>query len=326
MLIIGIDVSKEHLAVCLQAERETLKEGEFGNHKKGFKAMEKWLKPHRMDEVHICMEATNVYWEEAAEYFHATGAKVSVVNPMRTKGFAMSQLRRNKTDKVDARDIAAFCAATPDLTLWTPPTPEQRKLRALVRHRETLVKTRTQQSNRLQTAREEEVKSSLQSVIAMLNEQIEKISQQISDLIAQEPGLKEDYDLLCTIKGVGGRTAERILAEMYDLAQYESARAAAADAGLTPAHHESGTTVRRKPKLSKVGKASLRSALFLPAMSAVQSNPIIRSMAERLEKRGKTPKVVLGAAMRKLLHIAYGVLKNRTQFDPDHQPVHASLG
>jgi len=317
MRVLGVDVSQKELVVRFQNESQEFREGTFANESKGFKKLKKWLKPVKMTDIRVCMEATNVYWEEIAEYLHQEGVHVCVVNPMRIKGFAQSQLKRNKTDKVDARVIAKFCEVNPDLALWTPPSPQQKKLRALVRHREALVKTRPQQSNRLKTVRQAEVVASLHAVIDILNEQIEQTSDQIKQLIDQDPDLKQDCKLLRSIKGIGQKTAELILAEMYDLADYKSARAAAADAGLTPAHHESGSSVRRKPRLSKVGKASVRGGLFFPALSAIRYNPIVRDLADRLERRGKHRMVIIGAAMRKLLHLAFGVLKNRTPFDPD---------
>src|SRR5688572_31448710 len=107
------------------------------------------------------------------------------------------------------------------------------------------------------------------------------------------------------------------MAEMYDLATYPDANAADADAGLSPAKHESGHSVQRKPKLSKVGKASVRGALYLPAMNAIRHNPIVKQLADRLKAKGKSPMVIIGAAMRKLLHLVYGVLKHKTPFDPN---------
>lgn len=317
MWVLGIDVSQKELVVRFQNEGQEFREGTFVNQSKGFKKLKKWLKPVNPADIRVCMEATNVYWEEIAEYLHQEGLQVSVVNPMRIKGFAQSQLKRNKTDKVDAQVIAKFCQVNPDLALWTPPTPQQKKLRALVRHREALVKSRTQQSNRLKTVRQGEVVLSLKAVIAVLDEQIEQASDQIKELIDQDPDLKQECDWLRSIKGIGQKTAELILAEMYDLADYDSARSAAADAGLTPAHHVSGSSVRRKPRLSKVGKTAVRGALFFPALSAIRHNPIVRDLAERLERRGKHRMVIIGAAMRKLLHLAFGVLKNRTPFDPN---------
>ena len=130
--------------------------------------------------------------------------------------------------------------------------------------------------------------------------------------------LGDQRALLVSIRGIGAATATKILAEMYDLDEYLNARAAAADGGVTPSHYESGTSVRRRSRLCKVGKASLRGALYWPAITAMQHNPILRDLKERLEHKGKPTGVIIGAAMRKLLHLAYGVLKNHTPFDPEY--------
>jgi len=319
MWIVGIDVSKGELVVRLENEPgSVVKEGEFSNNAKGLDSLGSWLEKFGVEysELRVCMESTNIYWEEAAEYFYAKGATVHVVNPMRTKGFGQSQMQRNKTDKVDAKVIVHFTRAFPDLREWESPSPEQRKLRALNRHRESILKTQTQHKNRLKVAKEPEVINLIEAVLSLLQEQLAQINKQISDLIKSNQDLKEKLELLTSIPGIGQKTAEIILAEMPDLEEYESARAAAADAGLTPSRHESGSSVKRRPKLSCIGKASIRRSLFLPALTALNRNPIIQKAAHRLEQQGKVRMVIVGAAMRRLIHIAYGVLKNRTPFDP----------
>jgi len=320
MWTLGIDVSKNELVVRLQNREEFVKEGTFSNDEKGIKKLIKWVLKtiKNLNELRVCMEATNIYWEKVADYFYHEGAQVHVVNPMRIKGFARSQMRRNKTDKVDAQIIADFAQAFPDLTPWHPPTPVQAELKELSRYRESLLKSRTREKNRLKTSKSSAITASIERNIAFLDEQIVQTSQNIKELIDNDPDLKEKRNLLVTIDGIGIKTAEIILAEMYDLESYESARSAAADAGVTPSHYESGTSVRRKPRLSKMGKASVRTALFLPAMTAIRNNPMVREFAKRLKQNGKPPMVILGAAMRKLLHIAYGVIKNRTPFDPNY--------
>ena len=308
MAHLGIDVSKESLDVKLLANSQE-KARQFKNQNSGHQKLDRWLRKQKVEGVHICMEATNIYWEEVAEYLTEQGYKVSVVNPARIKGFAQSQLRRHKTDKVDAEVIAQFCQRV-EPTLWTPPTPEQRKLRALVRHQQALQKTLTQQTNRLATCREPLVKASLQMVIDTLNQELDRLQVEIQAFIDDHPDLKRQFDLLVSIKGIGAKTAIGLLAEMYDLADYDSARAAAADAGLIPSHYASGSSVRRKSKLSKVGKAAVRGLLYFPAKSAMCHNPIVRDLKERLAAQGKQYKVILCAAMRKLIHLAFGVLKN----------------
>lgn len=321
---VGIDLSKAYFDATVLTSAGVEMHEQFENKPAGFRALQRWLEQQQVSEAHICMEATNIYWEELAEFLDGQGYTVSVVNPARIKGFAMSQLQRNKTDKLDSKVIAYFCRALKPRA-WQPPSASQRKLRSLVRHREALVKTRTQQKNRLANCRDEDVRTSLASLIATLDAEIERIDAQIAAYIDQDPELREQKRLLSSIKGFGDTTVHILLAELYDLADYEDAQAAAADAGLTPAHYESGDTVRRKPRMSKVGKAAVRGALYWPAITAIRTNPIVQALAQRLEAQKKHNKVIIGAAMRKLIHLAYGVLKNRTPFDPHYnspaQPV-----
>jgi transposase len=125
--------------------------------------------------------------------------------------------------------------------------------------------------------------------------------------------LKEQSELLQTIPGIGKRTAHLLLAEI-EFKRYDSARQIAAQAGVTPRWRQSGTSLKQTA-LSKLGNARLRKALYFPAIVARQHNEIIREFASRLKKRGKTPMQIVCAAMRKLLHIAFGVLKHKRAFD-----------
>jgi transposase len=313
--VAGIDVSKKTLDVTLLNEKGGKRRKRFANSGEGIASLSEWLAGQTTDVMHICMEATSVYWEEVAERLHEAGHQVSVVNPVRIKGHALSRLARSKTDPLDGDVIADFCR-TQKPEVWTPPTAEQKKLRALVRHWEALKKSRTQQMNRLETCRDEEVTRSLQTVLVTLEAEIAAVAQRGDELIDQHPDLKEKRHLLESIPGIGDKTAVHILAEMYDLEQYQDAKAAAADAGVTTSHYKSGSTVQRRPKISRMGKAAVRTALYFPAITAIQHNPIVQRMAERLAARGKSKPVIRVAAMRKLLHLAYGVLKNRQPFDP----------
>ena len=313
---LGIDLSKAYFDAMLQKACGAQIHARFDNTKQGFKQLSKWLSDHEVSELHACMEATNVYGEDLADYLYDLGYTVSVVNPARIKGFGMSQMQRNKTDKVDSKVIVTFCAAMCPKA-WQPPTAMQRKLRALVRHRDSLVKTRTQHKNRLVDCRDDDVRLSLEALVATLDAEIKRIEKQVADLIRQAPALQAQKDLLLSIKGIGDAAAHVIMTEMYDLADYEDAHAAAADAGVNPAHHESGDTVRKKPKMSKAGKSAVRGVLYMPAITAIRHNPVIMALAKKLEAKHKSKKTIIGAAMRKLMHIAYGVLKNKTPFDPN---------
>lgn len=314
LAVLGVDVSKKTLDVTLLNEKGGKRRKRFPNTIAGIAALQKWLQQQTTGQVHICMESTSVYWEALAETMAEAGYEVSVVNPVRIKGYGMSQLRRSKTDPLDGDVIADFCR-TQQPPIWTPPTTDQKKLRALVRHLEALKKSRTQQCNRLDTSRDPEVQASLEMLVAVIETEIKQVQARIREFIDQHPDLKNKKELLESIKGFGEKTAIHILAEMYDLERYENAKAVAADAGVTASHYQSGSSVRRRPRISRMGKASVRSALYYPAITALQHNPVIQQLAKRLEARGKQKAVIRVAAMRKLMHLAYGVLKNKQPFD-----------
>ena len=317
MAVLGIDISKTKFDATLITKEGNRYHRKFNNNVRGFRKLDKWVKKQTDERVHACMEATNVYWEKLALFLYGNEYDVSVVNPARIKGFSISQLNRSKTDKVDSRTIAQFCSVI-ECRIWVPPTPEQRKLRALVRHNESLKKTVRQYENRQETTEDPYVKASQQKLLDQLNSEIADIEKEIQAFIDAHCELKEKQDLIISIKGVGLKTAIIVLAEMYDIESYENARAVAADVGVTPCHHQSGSSVLHRPRMSKMGKTVVRGALYMPAISALQHNPILIKLKERLTKQGKSKKAIIGAAMRKLMHIIYGVLKNKEPFDPEY--------
>ncbi len=315
MDVLGIDLAKLTFDVTLLTTTGAQHYQSFPNTPDGFTQLQTWLSQHGTTQLHACMEATNIYWEALATWLHAQGHIVSVVNPARIKGYAQATMQRNKTDKLDSAVIAAFCA-THKPAAWQPLSEAQRRLRALVRHREDLLQTQLQQQNRLRDTTDRLVVASLQAVVDAIATQLEAVELAIKEHVQAHGELRANLELLTSIVGIGVVTAVKLLAEFADLETYESAKAAAADAGLTPSHFESGTSVRRRPRLSKLGKAGIRAALYWPAITAMRYCPACKAYAERLAARGKPKKVVIGAVMRKLVHIVYGVLKHRTPYDP----------
>lgn len=314
---VGIDVSKKKFDVTLLVPDKGKRRKTLANTETGIKQLHEWLTKLGITQGHICMEATSVYWENLAETLTELGHQVSVVNPARIKGFAMSELRRNKTDALDADVIAEFCAQR-NPAVWQPPSAEQKQLRALVRYRQDLVQTRTSYLNRLETCRDTGVGQHLETLIEVLNQQISQVEEEIKQLINQHPALKEKKELLLSIKGFGEVTVHQFLAEMYDLEHYEDANAAAADVGLTPSHYQSGSSVKKRSTVSRIGKKNLRTALYFPAITAILHNPLIRKFVQRLQAKNKHKAVIRTAVMRKLVHLAYGVLKHGKPFDPNY--------
>jgi transposase len=311
----GIDLAKRSFDATLRTTNGSQYYHAFANTPEGFAQLHSWLTRHGVSELHACMEATNIYWEALATFLHAHGYTVSVVNPARIKGYAQATMQRNKTDKLDSAVICAFCASHQP-SAWQPASDEQRHLRALMRHREDLLLTQLQQQNRLRDTTDAVVRKSLEVVLETIAAQLAALEQTIQQHIAANAALKANLELLTTIVGIGALTATKLLSEFGELSGYETAKSAAADAGLTPAHFESGETVRRRSQMSKMGKVGIRAALYWPAISAMRYCPAMRAFAERLSARGKAKKVVIGAVMRKLVHIAYGVLKHQIPYDP----------
>ena len=311
--ILGIDVAKKKFDVALLLEEKTLS-GAFKNTPDGFTMLQRWLEKHDVERVHACMEATGTYGEDLATYLHSTDHIVSVVNPARIKGFAQSELSRTKTDKVDAALIARFCKAMKPEP-WQPPSPEVKQLQALVRRLDELQGMLTQERNRFDTA-DDVVKPSITDVIKVLEQRIEQVRRLIRDHIDRDPDLRNKRDLLETIPGIGPTTSAMVLAEFGDVARFHDARCMASFCGLTPRHRHSGSSVRGKSLLSKTGSSRIRKALFMPALAAIKYNPVIAAFRARLLANGKPRMLIVGAIMRKLVHIIYGVLKNGRPFDP----------
>ena len=174
------------------------------------------------------------------------------------------------------------------------------------------------EANRLDvTSGAEAVRESLVGHLAYLDEEADRTERLIRAHIDRHPGLRAERDLLLSIPCVGDTAAAKLLGEILDMKLHEGARQLAAFARLVPWLHESGSSVRRKARLSKAGAPRLRKALYFPAVVTMRYNPLVRAPSERPKERGKCPMQVIGAAMRKLLHLAYGVLKSGRPFDPE---------
>jgi transposase len=314
---LGLDIAKLKFNACLVRQGGKPRHKVFPNTAEGFAQLADWLTKQKAARAHACMEATGTYGDSLATYLHERGHTVSQVNPAAIKAYAQSHLSRTKTDRVDAALIAGFCAERrpPE---WHPPAPELRELQALVRRLDSLVEMRTMEENRLSSGvTVEAVRESVEEHLAHLSEQIKRTEALIRSHIDSHPGLKRQRELLDSIPGIGEATAATLLAEVPDIKQYRSARRVAAFAGLVPRERQSGSSVRGRVRLSKIGNSRLRKALYFPAITALRCSPFFQQWAEGMRQRGKSKMAVIGAAMRKLVHLAYGVLKTGKPFDPE---------
>jgi len=313
-IAVGVDVSKATFDVALLVPgRDKPSQEVFDNKLTGFKKLDAWLQARHAQKAHVCMESTGIYSQELATYLVGAGFEVSVVNPARIKAYAGSEMTRNKTDRSDAVLIAKYCLRH-DLSAWKPLDAVHLKLRKIVRCLQDLQEDRVRILGRLEGVKDEVIRKFWHENLDFLDGQIRVMQKERDTLAKDNKALSDQRNLLKSIPGVGQRTALVMLAEIPDVHSFSSAKQLAAFAGLTPANHVSGTSIRGRSRLSKRGNRSLRSALFLPAMSAIRCNPAVRALAERMRARGKSKMAIIGAAMRKLLHIVYGVLKSGVPF------------
>lgn len=318
-MIVGIDVSKLKLDITVLLEKNKSKHKVFNNNPSGFGEIVKWLDQLGVKIAHVCLESTGRYGEAVSLFLHQQGYTVSIVNPARIKAYGKSEGSRAKTDKVDSGVIARFCKAQPPLA-WIPPSPEEQALKDLYRCRQSLIADKTRLSNRMEAL--DKTKASLkvwEALLENLEKTIKDVEVQINSLLENNTNLSNQVELLKTIPGISDKTAVAILSEIPPVNIFKTAREAAAFAGLTPTVRQSGTSVRGRGRLSKAGNAQLRKALYMPAIVAKKNNPLVREFCNRLGEKGKAKMVVIGAAMRKLLHIIFGVLKHQIPFNLTQQ-------
>jgi transposase len=313
--VVGIDVAKAKLDVALKQPPGKWKTKVVANTAAGFEELRSWLAKHSVSSAHVCMEATGVYWEGVAQDLADHGFELSVINPAQIKAFASALGVRTKTDSVDAKVIAQFCASQAPAR-WQPPSKSVRRLRALVSRREAMVELRVQEMNRLEVAATDVVRRSIEQVMSTLNEQIAAIEREIAKDVDDDPTLRQQRELLASIPGVGDKTIANFLSHYGGELRFQKTRQAVAFAGLDTRQHQSGSSVHGKSRLSKAGHSSIRRALYMPAVVAMTRTTWGKAFAQRLLAAGKPKKLILGALMRKLLAIAYGVLKSGKPFNP----------
>lgn len=318
--LVGIDVSAKELVVSWEREGTVEPLTRFANDARGHAQLVRWLtKGGRTARVGL--EATGIYsLDVALALARAPRVLVMVVNPRVARDFARARLQRAKTDGTDAVVLREFVARMP-WVLWQPPPAAALALRAVARRIAGLVVARTQERNRWHAATASDALSALvrrdiQSHLRELERRIATLRREAQALIATEPTLAGPFHHLVSVRGIAAASAIQLLGELAILPGDMTARQWVAHAGLDPRPYESGTSVHRAPRISKVGNRHLRRALYMPALVASRHEPHVRAFATKLRQRGKTPLQSIVAVMRKLLHAIYGMLRADQDFDP----------
>lgn len=321
MVFLGIDVSKDRLDCALLAEGggKPLGGRSFPNDAAGLDRVVAWAartSGAAEADVHVVLEATAAYHELAAHRLAAAGMRVSIVNSARVRSFAKGLGILGKTDPIDARLLARYGQLLRPRA-WQPPARALLELEALLARLDDVEADLRREENRLEQVRvrgcPEVVERSLLESIEASKGRRDELQRAIAAHVAAAPGLQADLDRLLTIPAVGPRTAVRMLV-MLRARAFESARQAAAFLGLVPIERNSGKSIRGRPALSKAGNPRLRATLYMAAVAGIRRNPDLKAQYERLLGRGKCKMAALGAAMRKLVHLCFGVLKNAADY------------
>jgi len=327
MFYLGMDVAKAKLDCCLLLDEAAgrRKTKVVNNTKSGIAELLAWVAKLNVSagELPVIMEGTAVYHEQAALALADAGVTVSIVNPAQIKDFGRGLAVRTKNDGMDSFVLARYGALVKPAA-WTPPAPEARLLQALLARRDAIAQDLQRERNRQEKAEAtdtpELIRQSLADSIEFLVKQLKQLQKDIDQHIDRHPGLKDDLALLQSIPAVGPQVGSNMLSVLH-CHDFGSAEQLAAYLGLVPVERQSGSSVLGRARLSKAGPARIRAVLYMAAVVATRCNPHVKAVYERLLERGKSKMSALGAAMRKLVHLCFGVLKTRQPYQANYAKI-----
>mgnify|MGYP001603045167 CR=1 FL=1 len=316
-LFAGIDVGTEELILVIRNNGTPYKAQKFANTPADRARLVKKLAA--LPGIFVCLEATGVYHFDLSIALHDAGVALMVVNPKSSHNFAKVLMKNSKTDAVDADTLAQY-AERMDFIAWARPSDEKIALRSFARRIDTLTRQKAAAKNHLHAlcASQENPKAVLRDVklaISQLEKRIEHLGKEAMLLIGKYADLARVFQLLTSVKGIAKTSAIALMGELLLLPQGLSQREWVKFAGLDPRAFDSGKSVHKQARLSKAGNRHIRSALYMPALSAKQHDPHVKAYFQHLLDNGKKPLQALCAVMRKLLHAIHGMLKYDKPFD-----------
>lgn len=316
---VGIDVGARSVSVAWRVNGSTAGRCEAAQTPEGHAALIQRLRP--LTPVTVVMEATGIYYLDLAATLASADVPVAVINPKSFHHFARLKLKGSKTDPIDAELLAEYAERmTPPL--WTCPPIPQWQFRGIGRQINRLVKLRTQAKNRLHAMRSTHrtapllIEDEIEAIVG-LEVRLQKLTDAARQLLTELPELALACQRIDDAKGFGEASALAILAELCVLPTALNARQIARYAGLDVRLCQSGTSVHKPGRLSKGGNAYLRSALFMPAMSAITHEPRAKAFYNTLVNRGKRKIQALCAVMRKYLTGLWACFKSGQPFNPE---------
>jgi transposase len=314
---VGIDISKDFFDVAI-AHHVGFKHYRFSNDMTGFKKLEALLKSEPLP--HVVMEASGPYYVRLASYLYEQSLKVSVVNPLVIRRYCQMKLCRTKTDKKDAQMIALYGKEQQPET-WKPEAAFVTELRQLQAIIDQLTLTKTTLTNQLQafslTTSSKDVQKTIKSSLRHLDKQIALLTSKIEDLAQQHyAGLAKR---LCSIPGVGSKTAIFLIVISGGFDRFKNVKQLSSYLGLCPRIFESGTSVKGKARITKMGMGRARALLYLCAWSAKKCNRGCKELYDRLIQKGKASRQALIAVSNKLLKQIFAIATSGSVYNPDYQ-------
>lgn len=299
---VGIDVSKNTLDVHVLPEGQQWR---VANDQAGCAELAARLKPLG-ESVLVVMEATNVFWRMAAAALAGAGLACAVVNPRQVRDFARAMGKLAKTDALDAEVLALFAQRIKPPVRALPSVQCQVAAEMLAR-RAQLMGMRVAEKNRLATASAKKVRKDIETTIAFLEKRLRALDQEIDSWLQSTPIDQSRANLLQSFTGIGHNTARSLLITLPELGSLNSKQIGAL-AGLAPFAKDSGN--QRGERHISGGRTAARAALYMPAITAIQHNPVIRALYQRLVQAGKHHYVAITACMRKMLVILNAMIRS----------------
>ena len=316
-LCAGIDVGAEELVLVIRDNGSPFKAQTFTNTPADRARLTKKLAAS--PGIVVCLEATGVYHFDLSIALHDAGVALMVVNPKASHNFAKALMKNGKTDAVDADTLAQY-AERMDFVAWTRPSAETIALRGFARRIDALTRQKAAAKNQRHAlaASRETPKAVLHDVglsISQLEKRIDRLTHEARVMIGEHPRLTRVFQLLTGIKGVAQTSAIALMGELLLLPPGLSHRQWVKFAGLDPRAFDSGKSVHKQARRALAGNRHIRSALYMPALSAKQHDPHVKAYFQHLVDNGKKPLQAVCAVMRKLLHAIHGMLKHDKPFD-----------
>lgn len=316
-IAVGLDVSKLTFDACVLVPGEKPMRNKFPNSTAGFRQLIAWLHGFSIEQLHACLEPTGIYSKGLANFLWNHGIRVSQVNSYAVQCHGRSKNFRSKTDRIDAFLLADFCQLQ-NPPVWEPPSALQAELKE-IQHRLTCIDEHIrQEENRLESAEFATVRDDVEENLGRLYVRRKRFEAAAKALVKQDESMSNKFAILKSIIGIGDTSAIRLLA-LVQFQNFADGRQVGCFAGLTPREFESGTSIHKRPRISRVGNSELRAALYFPAMVAMQHNPQMREFADRMRARNRPPKVILCAVMRKLLVLTTTLVNKQQFYDPHYR-------